>query len=63
MKERIWDVGVMFGFFKEILEWFEEMYGVGDVQEVFDIMGVLFDVLMGGCISCDDFVRDVIFGR
>ncbi|CAN6479149.1 unnamed protein product [Victoria cruziana] len=62
MNERL-NVKDMMTFSKEMLGWLEEMQSASDLQEAFDIVGVLGDVLSGGCSSCEGFVRAAIAGR
>ncbi|CAH9092629.1 unnamed protein product [Cuscuta epithymum] len=67
MKERVLNVKEMVGFSKELLSWLDDMVSASDLQEAFDILGVLSDVLSGGggggsggFNSCEDFVRAAI---
>lgn len=60
MKERLLNVKEMVGFSKELLTWLDDMISAADLQEAFDILGVLSDVLSGGVSSCEDFVRAAI---
>lgn len=60
MKERLVNVKEMVGFSKELLSWLDDMISAADLQEAFDILGVLSDVLSGGVTSCEDFVRAAI---
>ncbi|CAB4274693.1 unnamed protein product [Prunus armeniaca] len=50
----------MVDFSKELLLWLDEMSSSSDLQEAFDIIGVLADVLSGGITNCEDFVRAAI---
>lgn len=60
MKERLNNVREMVGFSKELLTWLEEMNSATDLQEAFDVIGVLADVLSGGISRCEDFVNAAI---
>lgn len=60
MKERLLNVREMVGFSKELLSWLDEMNSATDLQEAFDIIGVLADVLSGGLTRCEDFVHAAI---
>ncbi|KAL4322754.1 hypothetical protein S245_049914 [Arachis hypogaea] len=60
MKERLLNVKELLGFPKEMLSWLEEMNSADDLQEAFDIVGVLADVLSGGFTRCEDFVMAAI---
>ncbi|WCJ25516.1 auxin transport protein (BIG) [Euphorbia peplus] len=60
MKERLVNVREMVGFSKELLSWLDEMNSASDLQEAFDIIGVLADVLSGGIARCEDFVHAAI---
>ncbi|RAL46785.1 hypothetical protein DM860_005064 [Cuscuta australis] len=66
MKERTLNVKEMVGFSKELLSWLDDMLSASDLQEAFDVLGVLSDVLSGGrgggrgFASCEDFVRAAI---
>ncbi|XP_050383808.1 auxin transport protein BIG [Argentina anserina] len=60
MKERLLNVSEMVEFSKELLSWLDEMSSASDLQEAFDIIGVLADVLSGGITQCEDFVRAAI---
>lgn len=59
MKERLLNVSEMVEFSKE-LSWLDEMSSASDLQEAFDIIGVLADVMSGGITECEDFVRAAI---
>ncbi|XP_022939199.1 auxin transport protein BIG-like isoform X1 [Cucurbita moschata] len=60
MKERLNNVKGMVGFSKELLTWLEEMNSATDLQEAFDVIGVLADVLSDGISRCEDFVHAAI---
>lgn len=60
MKERLLNVREMVGFSKELMSWLDEMNSATDLQEAFDIIGVLADVLSGGIARCEDFVHAAI---
>ncbi|KAL5739314.1 hypothetical protein ACOSQ2_028494 [Xanthoceras sorbifolium] len=60
MKERLLNVKEMVGFSKELVSWLDDMNSASDLQEAFDIIGVLADVLSGGFSQCEDFVQDAI---
>lgn len=60
MKERLLNVREMVGFSKELQSWLDEMNSATDLQEAFDIIGVLADVLSGGFTQCEDFVHAAI---
>lgn len=60
MKERLLNVKEMVDFSMELLSWLDEMSSSSDLQEAFDIIGVLADVLSGGITNCEDFVRAAI---
>lgn len=60
MKERLLNVKELLGFPKEMLSWLDEMNSADDLQEAFDIVGVLADVLSGGFTRCEDFVMAAI---
>lgn len=60
MKERLVNVREMVGFSKEVLSWLDDMNSAGDLQEAFDVMGVLGDVLSGGVKTCEEFVQAAI---
>ncbi|XP_022727915.1 auxin transport protein BIG-like isoform X2 [Durio zibethinus] len=60
MKERLLNVKEMLGFAKELLSWLDEMSAASDLQEAFDIIGALGDVLSGGFSRCEDFVEAAI---
>uniref|UniRef100_A0A1D1Y594 Auxin transport protein BIG n=1 Tax=Anthurium amnicola TaxID=1678845 RepID=A0A1D1Y594_9ARAE len=60
MKEKLVNMKEMVGFSKEMLSWLEDMTSAGDLQEAFDVMGVLRDVLSGGYSQCENFVQAAI---
>lgn len=60
MKERLLNVREMVGFSKELLSWLENMTSVSDLQEAFDVIGVLGDVISGGFTRCEEFVQAAI---
>ncbi|XP_057963954.1 auxin transport protein BIG isoform X2 [Malania oleifera] len=60
MRERLLNVREMVGFSKELLSWLEDIMSASDLQEAFDIMGVLADILSGGFARCEDFVHAAI---
>lgn len=60
MKERLLNVKEMVGFSKELLSWLEDVTSSTDLQEAFDVIGVLADVLSGGFTLCEDFVHAAI---
>ncbi|KAL9261274.1 Auxin transport protein BIG-like protein, partial [Drosera capensis] len=60
MKERLLNVREMVGFSKELLSWLDDMTSAVDLQEAFDIIGVLAVVLSGGVSSCEEFVHAAI---
>lgn len=60
MKERLLNVKELLGFPKEMLSWLDEINSATDLQEAFDIVGVLAEVLSGGFTRCEDFVQAAI---
>ncbi|GAA0151174.1 ubiquitin-protein ligase [Lithospermum erythrorhizon] len=60
MKEKLLNVKEMVGFSKELLSWLDDMTSASDLQEAFDIIGVLGDVLSPGITSCEEFVHAAI---
>ncbi|ESQ49882.1 hypothetical protein EUTSA_v10019869mg [Eutrema salsugineum] len=60
MKEKLLNVKEMIAFSKELISWLDDINSATDLQEAFDIVGVLADVLSGGVTQCDEFVRSVI---
>ncbi|WOK95227.1 auxin transport protein BIG [Canna indica] len=57
MKERLVNMKEMLRFSEDLLSWLKDMTTATDLQEAFDIMGALGDVLSGGASQCEDFVR------
>lgn len=57
MKERLLNVKDMVAFSKELLSWLDDMTSATDLQESFDIIGALSDVLGSGYTRCEDFVH------
>ncbi|KAI8020121.1 Auxin transport protein BIG [Camellia lanceoleosa] len=62
MRERLLNVREMVGFSNELVSWLEDMTSATDLQEAFDVIGVLADVLSGGFAQCEDFVNAAING-
>lgn len=60
MKERLLNVKELLGFPKEMISWLDEINSASDLQEAFDIVGVLPEVLSGGITRCEDFVQAAI---
>lgn len=60
MREKLVNVKEMVGFSKELLSWLDDMTSATDLQEAFDIIGMLADVLTGGYAHCEDFVNAAI---
>lgn len=60
MKERLVNMKEMVGFSKEMLSWLEDMTSATDLQDAFDVMGVLGDALSGGFSRCEDFVHAAV---
>ncbi|KAL5582074.1 hypothetical protein UlMin_014516 [Ulmus minor] len=60
MKERLLNVKEMAGLSKELVSWLDEMNSASDLQEAFDIIGMLADALSGGITQCEDFVQAAI---
>lgn len=60
MKEKLLNMREMVGFSKEVLSWLDDMTSAGDLQEAFDVIGALPDVLSGGFKSCEEFVQAAI---
>lgn len=56
MKDRLLNVKEMVAFSKELLSWLEDMTSATDLQESFDIIGALSDVMGSGYTKCEDFV-------
>lgn len=60
MKERLSNVKELLSFPKEMLSWLDDINSASDLQEAFDIVGVLPEVLSGGFTRCEDFVQAAI---
>ncbi|XP_010694206.2 auxin transport protein BIG [Beta vulgaris subsp. vulgaris] len=60
MKDKVLDMKEMVGFSKELLSWLDDMTSAGDLQEAFDVIGALADVLSGENKSCEEFVQAAI---
>lgn len=60
MKEKLLNVSEMVGFSKDLLSWLDDMTSAGDLQEAFDVIGALGEVLSGGFKSCEEFVQAAI---
>ncbi|CAK8542340.1 unnamed protein product [Lathyrus sativus] len=60
MKERLSNVKELLSFPKEMLSWLNDINSASDLQEAFDIVGVLPEVLSGGFTRCEDFVQAAI---
>lgn len=60
MKEKLLDVKELVGFSKEMLSWLEDMTSAADLQEAFDVIGVLAEVMSGPSGKCEDFVYAAI---
>lgn len=60
MKDKLLNVKDMVGFSKEMLSWLEDMTSATDLQEAFDVIGVLADVMSGPSGNCEDFVYAAI---
>jgi len=60
MKERLVNVKEMVAFSNELLSWLKDMTSSMGLQEAFDVIGVLADVLSGGFSKCEDFVYAAI---
>lgn len=60
MGEKLLNVREMVGFSRELLTWLEDATSASDLQEAFDVIGVLADVLSGGFARCEDFVNAAI---
>lgn len=60
MKDRLLNVKELLGFPKEMLSWLDEINSASDLQEAFDIVGVLPEGLSGGFTRCEDFVLATI---
>ncbi|KAK4477539.1 hypothetical protein RD792_016768 [Penstemon davidsonii] len=62
MKEKLLNVKEMMAFSKELLSWLEDITSATDLQEAFDIIGALSDVLGSGYTKCEEFVLASING-
>lgn len=62
MKERLLNVKEMVSFSKELLSWLEDIISATDLQESFDVMGALSNVLSSAFPRCEDFVYAAISG-
>ncbi|XP_057522070.1 auxin transport protein BIG [Amaranthus tricolor] len=60
MKEKLVNMKEMVGFSKELLSWLDDMSSASNLQEAFDIIGALSDVLSGGFKSCEEFLQAAI---
>lgn len=60
MREKLLNVREMVGFSCDLLTWLEDATSASDLQEAFDVIGVLADVLSGGFARCEDFVHAAI---
>ncbi|KAL8471843.1 hypothetical protein ACS0TY_029181 [Phlomoides rotata] len=61
MRDRLSNVKDMVTFSKDLLSWLDDMTSATDLQEVFDIIGALPDVLGSGQHTrCEDFVYSCI---
>ncbi|XP_047167509.1 auxin transport protein BIG [Vigna umbellata] len=60
MTERLLNIKELLGFPNEMLSWLDDINSATDLQEAFDIVGVLAEVLSGGFTRCDDFVQAAI---
>eukprot|EP00238_Polyblepharides_amylifera_P009841 CAMPEP_0196584786 /NCGR_PEP_ID=MMETSP1081-20130531/48461_1 /TAXON_ID=36882 /ORGANISM="Pyramimonas amylifera, Strain CCMP720" /LENGTH=139 /DNA_ID=CAMNT_0041906129 /DNA_START=166 /DNA_END=585 /DNA_ORIENTATION=- len=58
MQKRLMDVPAMLVLSEHLLSSLQEMEEATDLQEMFDVMEVLPDVLSGGCSSCEEFVNE-----
>lgn len=56
MKEKLLNVKDMVAFSKELLSWLDDITSATDLQESFDIIGALSDVLGSGYTRSEDFV-------
>ena len=59
MNKQLLNVKQLFDFSKEMLSWLDEMNSGTDLQlqEAFDIVGILAKVLSGEFTRCKDFVQ------
>ncbi|GJR24096.1 auxin transport protein BIG [Tanacetum coccineum] len=60
MKDKLLNVNEMVGFSKEMLSWLDDMTSATDLQEAFDVIGVLGDVMSTPSGKCEDFVYAAI---
>ncbi|KAI3669933.1 hypothetical protein L6452_41423 [Arctium lappa] len=60
MKEKLLNVKEMVGFSKEMLSWLDDMTSATDLQEAFDVIGVLADVMSSRSGNCEEFVYAAI---
>ncbi|XP_019442749.1 PREDICTED: auxin transport protein BIG-like isoform X1 [Lupinus angustifolius] len=60
MKERLLNAKQLLGFSKEMMSWLDEMNSASDLQEAFDIAGLLPEVFSGGFSQCQEFVHAAI---
>lgn len=60
MKERLVNVKGMLAFSKEVMTLLDDLTSAADLQEAFDVIGMLPDVLSAGVSSCEDFVNAAI---
>jgi len=60
MTERLLNIKELLGFPNEMLSWLDDINSATDLQEAFDIVGVLAEVLSGGFTRCEDFVQAAI---
>ncbi|XP_014496937.1 auxin transport protein BIG [Vigna radiata var. radiata] len=60
MTERLLNIKELLGFPNEMLSWLDDINSAMDLQEAFDIVGVLAEVLSGGFTRCEDFVQAAI---
>ncbi|WVZ63924.1 hypothetical protein U9M48_013516 [Paspalum notatum var. saurae] len=60
MKEKLGNMKEMVGLSNDLLSWLEDMNSSDDLQEAFDVMGVLTDVFSNGHKTCEDFVQAAI---
>ncbi|XP_047314774.1 auxin transport protein BIG [Impatiens glandulifera] len=61
MKERLLNVKEMVGLSRELQSWLDDINSAADLQEAFDVMGALGDVISAAG-KCEDFVFDSIGG-
>lgn len=60
MKDKLLNVKEMVAFSKEMLSWLDDMTSATDLQEAFDVIGVLGDVMSTPWGKCEDFVYAAI---